>query len=163
MSNVHTLAEERAARLAGEIEMDEDLAAVLAAADPLPVAPLRNLSPIEAQWLRFRDQFAEAMQGGLHTVESLETDVANGDAYFWPGRDCAVIAKRVVYPNGEAVMQTQWAVGDLEEVLSLAPGIEAAARLVGCSRMLIEGRKGWERVMKAHGYTPWSVTLEKVL
>lgn len=120
-------------------------------------------TPLAKQWARFRDQFAQAMEGSLYKVDDLELMIASGSAYFWPGKDSAVVAQRVVYPSGEAVMQTLWAVGDIDEVVRLAPGIEATARLVGCSSMLVEGHAGWARVLKAQGYDRWSVTLRKEL
>lgn len=176
MSNVADYSEERARREVGELpELDaglaagvgDEMAAALAAASPLPeesAAPTAApVSPMEAQWLRFRDQFVEAMEGSLYRIEDLEAKLAAGDAYFWPGASAAVVAERVSYPSGEMVMQTLWAVGDLDEVLSLEPGVAATARLVGCSRILIEGRKGWERLMKPAGYEHWSVTVCKVL
>lgn len=176
MSNVADYGEERARREAAELPdleeglaagVGEEMAAALAAASPLaqgaPETMPTRVSPIEAQWLRFRDQFVEAMEGGLHRIEDLEAKIAAGDAYFWPGANAAVVATRVVYPSGETVLQTLWAVGDLDEVLSLEPGMAATARLTGCTRILIEGRKGWERLMKPAGYEPWSVTICKVL
>ncbi len=152
-----------------DIDEDDELALALAAAPPIVEAPepevsavVDRRSPIEAQWARFRPQFAEAMEGGLYTVEDLEAKIASGAAYFWPGRNSAVVAERVEYP-GETVMQTMWSVGDLEEVIAMAPGIEATARLLGCTSMLLEGRKGWEKILRPHGYEPWSVTLRKAL
>ena len=171
--NVTSYAEERGRRAGPELpELDEstameagdEIAAALARASDIAAPPeVIAASPLEAQWLRFRDEFAEAMEGGLYTVENLEHRILTGDAYFWPGQACAVVAERVVYPTGEAVLQTLWAVGDLEEVLTLEPALAATARLLGCTRVLIEGRKGWERLMKPLGYEPWSVTLCKVL
>lgn len=161
MSPVIDLAEARADR-----DVPDDLAAALAAAPDIETPPEPDpepVSPLEAQWLRFRDQFADAMEGGLYTIGDLEQMIADGRAYFWPGRAAAVITERVAYPSGEAVMQSIWGVGDLAEILELTPGIEAAARLVGCSRMLIEGRAGWARVLKGRGYEPWSTTVSKVL
>ncbi|MBL8771149.1 MAG: hypothetical protein JNK30_07170 [Phenylobacterium sp.] len=145
---------------------DEMLAALAAAPDlqgeALPGAT-RPLSPLQAQWERFRDRFAEAMAGGLYTIEDLEAMIAGGEAYLWPGADAAIVTQVVAYPSGEKVLQTLWAVGDLKEVLALEPALCASARLLGCSRILIEGRKGWERLLKPAGYEPWSVTVSKVV
>lgn len=172
MSSVANYSDERARRGASALpELDEglavgvgdEMAAALAAAPPIALDDPPSVSPLEAQWLRFRDQFVQAMEGGLYRIEDLEAKIAAGDAYFWPGANAAVVAERMIYPSGEAVLQTLWAVGDLDEVLSLEPGMAATARLTGCSRILIEGRKGWERLMKPAGYEPWSVTICKVL
>jgi hypothetical protein len=142
---------------------EDDLEAALDAAEALPDRGPPAPSPIEAQWMRFRDQFAEAMDGGPYRIDDLEREVMSGEVYFWPGRNSALVARRVIYPSGEATMETLWAVGDVEEVITLSPGMEATARLLGCSAVMVEGRKGWERVLKPHGYEPWSVTLRKAL
>jgi hypothetical protein len=176
MSNVANYAEARAARTTDLPDVDGDLAALatdemteaLANASALPVHPVAArptapASPLLAQWERFRPAFAEAMEGGLYSIDDLEAEVGSGESYFWPGSTAAVIAKVVTYPSGELVMQTLWAVGEMNEVLALAPGIEATARLLGCSSMLVEGRKGWQRVLQPHGYEPWSVTVRKAL
>lgn len=171
-AQVHTLADEKAAREAAEpftLFEEDEMAAALARAPDLPdepeheEPPMQDLPPLVHQWLRFRDQFEEAMEGGLYRIADLERDIAEGKAYLWPGRNAAVVAQRVVYPSGEAVMQTLWAVGDVEEILAMAPGIEATARLMGCTSMLVEGRAGWTKILKPQGYEPWSVTVRKVL
>lgn len=141
---------------------EDELQAALSAAEEL-VEPPAHASPLLAQWSRYRDQFAEAMAGGPYRIDDLDEEVLSGKVYFWPGREAAVVARRVVYPSGEATLETLWAVGDITEVLSLEPGMAATARLLGCSAIHVEGRKGWERILKAHGYEPWSVTVRKEL
>jgi hypothetical protein len=172
MSSVADYAEERAARGSGEpVVLDDDLAAgvgdemaaALSRAAPLPEPPPSTASPLELQWLRFRDQFAEAMDGGPHSIDALEARIAKGEAYFWPGRNAAIVAQLYAYENGEWDLQTLWAVGDLEEVLSMEPVLTSTARLLGCSGVLIEGRAGWQRMLKSLGYEPWSVTVRKPL
>lgn len=144
---------------------DEALAALRAAPElSEDVHVAEALPPLLAQWLRFREAVAEAMEGsGLYTIDDVERIVLSGEAYLFPGAAAAIIAQPVTYPSGETVLQTLWAVGDLAEVLTLEPALCASARLVGCSRVLIEGRRGWERLLKPAGYAPWSVTVCKVL
>lgn len=127
------------------------------------VTPETTAPPLHSQWARFRPQFAEAMEGGLHSIESLEKLIGQGKAYFLPGKNSAVVAEKVTYDGGVSALQVLWAVGDVDEILALAPGLEAIGRLVGCSEMLVEGRAGWTKILKAHGYSPWSVTLRKAL
>lgn len=171
MSNVADYAEARALRGSPDLtDLDpavetgahDEIAAALERAQPISdAAPV--VSPLVAQWLRFRDQFAEAMEGGPHKIELLEADVMAGRAYFWPGENAAVVATVLEYPGGARDLQTLWAVGDAAEVLTLEPGIAATARLLGCSGVLVEGRRGWERMLKPLGYEPWSVTVRKVV
>ena len=119
--------------------------------------------PIHREWERFRDRFAAAMEEGLYTVEALERKIGQGRAIFLPGKNAAIVAEKVSYDGGRSVLQTLWSVGDLEEIIALSPGLEAMGRIMGCSQMLVEGRKGWEKVLAPHGYKPWSITLTKDL
>ena len=175
MSNVADYSEARAARILPDLALvdealadgvGDEIAAALARADPLPepvVSERASVSPLEAQWARFRDLFAAAMAGSPHSVALLEERIAAGKAYFWPGRNAAVVAQIHTYETGECDLQTLWAVGDLEEVLTLEPALAATARLLGCSGVLVEGRAGWQRMLKPLGYEPWSVTVRKAL
>ena len=122
-----------------------------------------EVDPLLAQWARFRDQFAEAMGDGFWTIDDLEQKIAHRRAVFVPGRNAALVGQIEVYPGGERVFQFLWAVGDIDEVLTLTPGCEAMARMMGCTAMLIEGRPAWRRVMEPQGYKLWSITLHKAL
>lgn len=154
--------------------LDNDLEAVLsgavvqapateeATAPALSVVSAASVNPIQLQWERFKPQFAEAMEGGLYEIEDLERKIGQGRAYLFPGKSAAIVGEKAAYP-GETVFQVLWAVGDMAEILSLAPGVESFARLIGCSSMLVEGRKGWEKALNPFGYEPWSVTVRKGL
>ncbi len=147
--------------------LGEDLAALLnPSAEAEPEAPKLEVvaeeRPAHPQWAKYRPQFASALEGGLQRIEDLERLIGQGKATFFPGKNAAVIAEKVDYGQ-KSVFQCTWAVGDMNEILTLAPGIEAVGRLLGCSEMLVEGRSGWTKVLKPLGYQPWSVTLRKEL
>lgn len=154
------------------MRLDSDIEAVLgglvapaveAPAEPVVTAVTEQTSsPIQAQWERFKPQFAAALEGSIYDLADLERKIGQGRAYLFPGVGAAVVGEKVAYP-GETVFQTLWAVGDVEEILALTPGIEAFARLIGCASMLVEGRRGWERSLKHLGYDFWSITLRKGL
>jgi hypothetical protein len=122
-----------------------------------------SVDPLLSQWARFRDQFAAAMNAGFWTIEDLEQRIAHRRAFFFPGKNAALVGQIEVYPGGERVFQFEWAVGDVEELITLVPGCEALARMMGCTAMLVEGRPAWKRVLEASGYRLWSVTLHKAL
>lgn len=42
--------------------------------------------------------------------------------------------------------------GDLDDLLALMPGAESYGRAMGCEYATIEGRRGWARVLRQHGY-----------
>lgn len=138
--------------------------------DAVEVAPSQpvnghvvTIDPVELQWARFRDMFAEAMQDGLWTVEDLESKVLSHRAFFFPGKNCACCGEIVTFPSGKKVMQFTWAVGDMEELVAMEPGVAAVCRLLGCDETLVEGRAGWTKVLKPLGYEPFSVSLRKAL
>lgn len=122
-----------------------------------------EVDPLLSQWARFRDRFADGMEGGFWTIEDLEQKIAHRRAFFFPGKDAALVGQIEVYPGGERVFQFLWAVGDVNELVAMVPGCEAMARMMGCTGMLIEGREAWKKIMGPLGYKPWSVTLHKGL
>lgn len=135
--------------------------------EPIPEPNVHRLAesddPVMVQWARFRDRFAEAMDETLYSIEELEQRIAAHRAFLFAGKDSAVIGQVEPYANGTKAMQISWACGDMAEILSLAPGIEAMARMMGCSLMIVEGQKGWERLLKPLGYAFFSTTMAKEL
>jgi hypothetical protein len=134
---------------------------------PLPMPELKDVTqevqPMNPQWARFRDQFAEAMKDSFYSIEGLERSIGQGKSIFFPGVKSAIVGERQVYEGGKVVFQVTWAIGDLEELKNLSYGVESVARLLGCTEMLIEGRAGWQKELKALGYAPFSVTVRKPL
>jgi hypothetical protein len=124
----------------------------------------RAVDPLLSQWARFRDGFASAMaDDGMWTIDELEARIAAKRAFFFPGRDAAMVGQMEVYPSGLRVMQILWATGEVPELLQMAPGIEALARMMGCDEMLIEGREAWRKLLEPMGYELFSVTVRKRL
>lgn len=119
--------------------------------------------PVLVQWARFRPLFENAMREGFWTLEDLEQKIAHKRAYFFPGKEAAIVTEVVTYPGGERAMQAIWACGDPDEIVQLAPGVEAVARMMGCTTMLVEGRAAWAKVLKPLGYVNFSVTVRKAL
>lgn len=117
--------------------------------------------PTLVQWARFRDQFAERMTGGFWTLEDLENRIALRRAFFFPGKGAALVGQIDVYPGGQRAFRILWSVGDQKEAAVILPGVEALARMMGCTSMLIDGSE--LSADSATGYDPWSVTLHKGL
>jgi len=103
-----------------------------------------------------------ALEGTFHKIADVVDAVMAGRAQFWPGKESALVTE-IDTISGTKVIRVWLAGGNMDEIVSMAPGIEAWARLQGCVSVLVEGRKGWEKVMKAFGYEPWIVTLRKGL
>jgi hypothetical protein len=119
--------------------------------------------PTLVQWAKWRDQFAEGMRDGFWTLEDLEQKIAAKRAFFFPGKGAALVGQIEVYPGGERIFQVLWAAGDVTEAIIILPGVEALARMMGCTSMLIEGRPAWKKLLAANGYDLFSVTLNKAL
>jgi hypothetical protein len=144
--------------------LDAELEEMGVPASEPPLPPVREVAkPPHAHWERCKGWIEAGLEDTLFKISDIEEQLAKGDAVLWPGSKCALVTEFVTYPNGERLSQVMSAGGDLEEIDSMVPGMEAYARLNGCSRSTIVGRRGWERVMKKRGYSFLSVTLTKVL
>lgn len=118
--------------------------------------------PVPAHFDRLRPHVEAALSEGFYTVDDVIKALAENRAQFWPGKDSVIITEIQDYPN-EKVIQVWVAGGDMAEIIAMAPGIESWGRLNGCSSVLVEGRQGWNRVLKDHGYSPFSYMTRKVL
>lgn len=76
-------------------------------------------------------------------------------AQLWLGERSAIVTEIV----GDAI-HVWLGAGDLAELLNMRPLIEQAGREWGCKRATIDGRLGWDRVFKPHGFKR---VLEKIL
>lgn len=135
-----------------------------------PEAEIVNMSegvdPLLAQWARFRPFFVEYLEGdAFWTVEDLEQRVAHRRAFFFPGEQMAVVGEVEVYPTGLRVFRVIRIVGsEPAEAVSMMPGVEAIARMMGCERILVDGRSGaWAEALEPMGYEPHTVTVGKAL
>jgi hypothetical protein len=108
---------------------------------------------------RFRDQFAQAMDGRLFTIEYLDALIISGKARCWATQTAAIVAEIKAYPTGAKVVSGLIAAGELAGVVALIPHAEQWGREQGCIFGMIESREGWAREMKPHGYEPFQVSL----
>lgn len=75
-----------------------------------------------------------------------------GHAQLWLGERSAMVTEVTEEPKGRTI-HVWLAGGDLDEIVSLTPGIAAWGRMMGCKEATIEGRAGWARVLKSHGFS----------
>lgn len=86
-----------------------------------------------------------------------------GDYQLWPGPASVVVTQLSRHPSGLSC-HVWLAAGTLDEISAMQPAIEAWARSVGCDRMSVAGRPGWERTWLRHtGYRPRFTILDKAL
>lgn len=141
--------------------MDADLEFIDDEPEVAQIGP-RADNPAVAQLDRCREWLEPALEGGFFSWPDVVSSLHQGRAMLWPGRNSAIVTEDQIYPTGR-VMQVWLAGGDMAEILQMAPGIEAMARLRGCVAVLVEGRAGWAKMLAPMGYAPWSVTLQKAL
>jgi hypothetical protein len=113
-------------------------------------------------WARCRDWLLPALRPGCATEADLVDDLMAGRAQIWPGERSAVVTQCVVDDRGPC-LHVWLAGGDLEEILAMRVGAEAWARAQGCRRMTIDGRQGWARRLRAHGFARVGGQLERRL
>jgi hypothetical protein len=113
-------------------------------------------------WGFWREKFASACDGTHNTIDEIERGLFEGRSHHLVGQGCSFIVEIVEYP-GERTCQVTWAAGDLDAIVATLPDLEAWAIQQGCTEILEEGHAGWARVLKRHGWKPWSVTMRKAL
>ncbi len=85
------------------------------------------------------------------TVDELIAELASGRAQLWLAEHSALVTE-LVEQGSDRCLHIWLAGGSLADILGLRPGLEAWARGQGCSHITIDGRPGWIRVLRRHGY-----------
>ena len=112
-----------------------------------------------APWL----DAALAHAGRTHSLADVRALVAAGEARFWAGRACGLVAA-IERDPGELRLLIWLAGGDREELeAELLPLAEGWGRDMGCRRAVVIGRIGWERALKTKGYAPLARLIAKEL
>ena len=110
----------------------------------------------EEEFERLRHHVAAALEysGGTHKVEDIAEGIMRGQFQLWPGKNSVVVTEIIVYPQLKD-LHFFLAGGDLDELRLMRPIIESWGKEIGCSRVSLAGRKGWERTfLKGEGYEP---------
>lgn len=91
-----------------------------------------------------------ARGGEAERFGELAERVESGDCVMFEGEHSVLVMETI--PEDPSL--NAWIVGgDLREIFSLTPGVEAYARAVGCRFISFSGgRKGWSRAMSPLGY-----------
>lgn len=112
-----------------------------------------------SQWL----DNALDYSGDTHDIDHVFNACKKGECQFWPGKHSAVVTEIYVYPNLKAC-SFFLAGGEMSELREMCKQIETWAKSIGCTRMLITGRKGWARTfLKDDGYeAKWAVLAKDI-
>ena len=104
-------------------------------------------------YARFRDQLIGANRHDLFPPEWLDSQIAKGLLVPIVGESSAMVVGVRVYPSGLRVGHIPAAVGDLDELRdAIGPRAAQWAREQGCKIATLEGRPGWSRALKDHGW-----------
>lgn len=113
-------------------------------------------------WLRCRPWLLPALRREGGDEDDLIADLNAGRAQLWAGERSAMVTQCVGEARG-LCLHVWLAGGDLAEILEMKPGIEAWAHAQGCTYVTIDGRPGWVRVLRRHGYALRGAELERRL
>ena len=114
---------------------------------------------------RCRQWIEDALEysGGTHSFDDIAAGVLAKKFQLWPNHNSAVVTEIVVYPKTKN-LHFFLAGGNLDELKMMRPHIEAWGKSIGCTRVTLAGRKGWERTfLKDEGYEPQWFVLSKEL
>ena len=108
--------------------------------------------------LRHHVEAALEYSGGTHGIEDIAEGLKTGRFQLWPGDNSVIVTEIIVYPRLKN-LHFFLAGGDLDELRLMQPLVESWGKNMGCTRVSLAGRKGWERTfLKDEGYTPkWFV------
>ena len=113
-----------------------------------------------AEFWRLRKHVAAALEysAGTHTIDDVADGILEGKFQCWEGKESIIITEIVVYPRLKD-LHFFLAGGDLDEISHMEPIIAAWGKSLGCTRVSLAGRKGWQKsFLKERGYEPkWSV------
>lgn len=98
-----------------------------------------------------------------HTRAHVWDLVSTGRAQLWPCPDAAMVTEIIRYPTGIKHVRGWLSGGDLDQIRAAMPHVEEWAMAQGCTRVIIDGRKGWQRALSDQGYAPTTVNLKKEL
>ena len=113
--------------------------------------------------LRHHVEAALEYSGGTHSFDDVAEMDEKQQLQLWPAKDSVVLTEIIVYPRLKC-LHYFLAGGDLDELSRMRPMIESWGKSVGCTRVTLAGRRGWQKsFLKDKGYSPqWSVLAKKL-
>lgn len=111
---------------------------------------------------KHRDRIAKTLEyaDGTHTFDDVCLSVMQGKCRFWDLGESFLITEIIDFPQMR-VYHIWLAGGDLADLIAMHPEVQQVARDAGCTRLTINGRSGWLRALKAHGWRDTFVALAK--
>lgn len=116
-------------------------------------------------WERSRPYMVTALEesGGEYTVDDVLSEVQQDHAIFYPAKLGAIVFKVIRYPR-KRMLRIWLAGGDMESCLdTMLEASDYYAEKHECDGIEVVGRRGWEKVLKPHGFSHKRVMLIKEL
>ena len=113
--------------------------------------------------LRHHVEAALEYSGGTHHFEDILEMVKDSRLQVWPANESIVLTEIIVYPRLKN-LHYFLAGGDLDELSRMRPLIESWGKSIGCTRVTLAGRRGWQKsFLQDEGYSPqWSVLAKEL-
>ncbi len=113
--------------------------------------------------LRHHVEAALEYSGGTHHFEDVLDMVKDSRLQVWPANESIVLTEIIVYPRLKN-LHYFLAGGDLDELSRMRPLIESWGKSIGCTRVTLAGRRGWQKsFLQDEGYSPqWSVLAKEI-
>ena len=101
----------------------------------------------------YREKLAKALAraGGLYDLSDLLERIADGRMQAHVSRETIAVTEISVYPK-RRVLTIIILVGDLEDGENLHAQVLDFARKMSCDAIVTQGRVGWARLAKSHGW-----------
>ena len=99
--------------------------------------------------LRCQDWIEAALEysGGTHDFGDIVEAVKKGQMQLWPAPKGCMVTELIAYPKLKA-LHIFLAGGELRQLLEMEDSIVNWAKGQNCGRITLNGRSGWERVLK---------------
>ena len=98
--------------------------------------------------------------GGTHNFEDVVDGIVDGNMQLWPSPRGCIVTEIVVYPR-KKVLNVFLGGGELDQLLDMHNDVTAWAKSYGCDTLMITGRFGWKKPLKAHGWKPLYASFQK--
>lgn len=105
--------------------------------------------PLWAELFKKSEQFLEPAlkYDDTHNLQDIADAIDNCSMQLWPSKNAALVTQIQNYPRCR-VLHVYLAGGKMKELIDLIPHIEEFAQHMGCHKITLTGRRGWQRIFK---------------
>lgn len=119
---------------------------------------------IVQDWLACRDGLLKAIErtGGTHNEDDVLFMLFQGKLKLLRHGESGLVVEVMASPRMN-ILHVFLAGGKMDEILHLEKTLPDLAKTLGCQRITLAGRSGWERALKDHGWGEKVIYLQKDL